>query len=143
MSPARSVLFAIATLWMVEGCSTPASSNPPVSPARAATASAATRGEQTTTFMLEPDGRIALATLERLDMVTAVEEASPGLLRLRLGNGWNRAAAEYHLSHLYNAYTPHLDSHRPVALELWQGDAKIGEYTADGLLIGPEFTTPR
>jgi hypothetical protein len=30
-----------------------------------------------------------------------------------------------------------------VALELWQGNAKIGEYTADGLLIGPEFATPR
>jgi hypothetical protein len=121
----------------------PAASTTPAAPARASQQPAAAPREQAATFQLDPDGRAALTTLERLNMVTACEEVSPGLLRLRLGGGWDRAGAEYHLSHIYNGYASHVEAGRTVALELWQGNAKIGEYTADGLLIGPEFATPR
>jgi len=126
---------------LLQACA-PAPSPPPATPAGASQRPAPATQSQGA-LQLDPDGRAALATLERLNMVTACEEVSPGLLRLRLGSGWDRAGAEYHLSHVYNGYASHIETGRPVALELWQGDGKIGEYTADGLLIGPEFATPR
>ncbi len=140
MSPTRGGMFMVMALWMSQACGGPPAPRP-AAPARPPAPASATK--DTSTIVLDQDGRIALATLERLNMITACEEASPGLLRLRLGSGWDRPAAEYHLSHLYNAYAPHVESGRTVALELWQGDQKIGEYTADGLLIGPEFAAPR
>lgn len=140
MTAGRNIC-ALLAVSLLQACGAPAGSTAPASPKPAS--SNAPAEQATTSFALDPDGRIALATLERLNMITACEEASPGLLRLRLGAAWDRPSAEYHLNHIYNAYTPHVEAGRPVALELWQGNAKIGEYTADGLLIGPEFSTPR
>ncbi|MGH7498831.1 MAG: hypothetical protein ACREL3_08275 [Gemmatimonadales bacterium] len=140
MSAGRKIC-ALLAVWVLAGCGGQAGSTAPVSPKRSPANAPA--DQATIPFVLDPDGRIALATLERLNMITTCEEASPGLLRLRLGSGWNRPAAEYHLSHLYNAYAPHIEGGQMVALELWQGNSKIGEYTVDGLLIGPEFSKPR
>lgn len=135
--------LALSALWLTQACGGSPASTPPVVPAAAPASATPATVRPASSLPLDPDGRIALATLQRLDMISTCEEASPGLLRLRLGNGWNRAAAEYHLSHLYTSYALQVEPGQTVALELWQGDAKIGEYTADGLLIGPEFAKPR
>jgi len=136
----------LATVW-IQGCGAPGGTNAAVAPR--ATAAESEPAERTglpagrPTFPLDSDGRIARATLHRLDIVTGFEEVRPGLLRLRIGKGWMAASAEYHLSHLFGGYAAQLGPDRKPVMELWQGGRKIGEYTVDGLLIGAEFSTPR
>jgi hypothetical protein len=133
--------LALSLLWLAPACGGTAPPRATPAPAQDSSASAAVR--PASALPLDSDGRLALATLKRLDMVTSGEESSSGVLRLHLGQGWNRAAAEYHLSHLFSSYALQVEPGHTVALELWQGDAKIGEYTADGLLIGSAFADPR
>jgi hypothetical protein len=92
---------------------------------------------------LDPDGRIALATMERLELVAGCQEASPGVLRLQVGEKWKRPEAEYHLNHLYNGYSTHVEAGQAVVLELWKDGKKVGEYTIDGLLYDSEFSPRR
>jgi hypothetical protein len=139
-------LFALLAAAWLQGCGAPAGSAPSPAPRPATNPTESNRtgppaGDPN--FTLDADGRTALATMQRLNMITSCEEARPGLLRLTLGSGWVRPTAEYHLNHIYNGYTPHLDPDQAAVLELWQGGQKIGEYTIDGLLMGPEFSTPR
>ena len=147
MRASRSHLFAIlATAW-IQGCGVPARTSPAVAPRSTAADSELGGGTGLpagrSTFPLDSDGRIARSTLQRLDIIAGFEEVRPGLLRLRIGKGWIQASAEYHLSHLFGGYASQLGPDRKPVLELWQGSRKIGEYTTDGLLIGPEFSTPR
>jgi hypothetical protein len=86
----------------------------------------------------DPDARTALETLERLNMVSACEEPSPGLLRLALGPGWSRPPAEHHLDNLFNGYAKQLAKGQKALIELWKGGSKVGEYTIDGLVYGGE-----
>lgn len=92
---------------------------------------------------LDPDGRIALATMERLQLLAGCQEASSGVLHLEVGDKWKRAEAEYHLNHLFNGYSTHVEPGRRVVLELWRDRKKVGEYTIDGLLYDSEFTPRR
>jgi hypothetical protein len=92
---------------------------------------------------LDTDGRTALTTLERLGLIAGCQEAGPGVLRLQIGDKWKRAEAEYHLNHLFNGYSTHVEPEHPVVLELWKDGQKVGQYTIDGLLYGSEFTPRR
>jgi len=50
---------------------------------------------------------------------------------------------EYNLGRLLKAYGSYLQYRVPPVLELWLNGEKIGEYTNQGLLLGPEFSQPR
>jgi serine/threonine-protein kinase len=89
--------------------------------------------------------RLALSDAVRLQIAASYEEVRPGLLVLVLGSGFRTSTSlDYNFRKLYAAYTELLNypDNDPV-MELWQNEDKIGEYTRDGLHVGPEYVTPR
>jgi len=93
---------------------------------------------------LHPGVRQALNDLTRLGVVAEYGEYRPGLLILVLGDGYKSSqSVEYNLGRLLKAYGNYLHYSVPPVLELWLNGEKIGEYTNQGLLLGPEFNTPR
>jgi hypothetical protein len=88
--------------------------------------------------------RQALSDLTRLRIVTAYREVRPGVLALTVGEGFSNATStEYNLIRLHQAYRGFLQYELPAVLELWREGSKLGEYTRDGLLLGPPFSAPR
>jgi hypothetical protein len=88
--------------------------------------------------------RRALSDVTRLKIVSEYEEARPGLLVLALGEGYTSGTSvEYNLKRLFAAYEAFLQYEERAVIELWLNGQKIGEYTRDGLLLGPEYATPR
>ncbi len=88
--------------------------------------------------------RRALSDVTRLKIVSEYEEARPGLLVLALGEGYETGTSvEYNLKRLFAAYEAFLQYEERAVFELWLNGQKIGEYTRDGLLLGPEYSTPR
>lgn len=89
--------------------------------------------------------RLALSDVMRLDIVADYEEVRPGHLVLVLGDGYRTSTAlEYNLRRLYAAYVELLQ--HPLEdplMELWQNGRKVGEYTRQGLEVGPEYVAPR
>ncbi|HET7241401.1 MAG TPA: hypothetical protein VFI77_09585 [Gemmatimonadales bacterium] len=93
---------------------------------------------------LHPGVRQALNDLTRLGVVAEYGEYRPGLLILVLGDGYKQSqSVEYNLGRLLKAYGAYLHYSVPPVLELWLNGEKIGEYTNQGLLLGPEFNQPR
>jgi hypothetical protein len=93
---------------------------------------------------LHPGVRQALNDLTRLGVVAEYGEYRPGLLILVLGGGYRESqSVEYNLGRLLKAYGAYLQYRVPPVLELWLNGEKIGEYTNQGLLLGPEFSQPR
>jgi hypothetical protein len=93
---------------------------------------------------LHPGVRQALNDLTRLGVVAEYGEYRPGLLILVLGDGYRQSqSVEYNLGRLHKAYGAYLQYRVPAVLELWLNGEKIGEYTNQGLLLGPEFNQPR
>ena len=93
---------------------------------------------------LHPGVRQALNDLTRLGVVAEYGEYRPGLLILVLGDGYRESqSVEYNLGRLLKAYGSYLQYRVPPVLELWLNGEKIGEYTNQGLLLGPEFSQPR
>ena len=93
---------------------------------------------------LHPGVRQALNDLTRLGVVAEYGEYRPGLLILVLGDGYRESqSVEYNLGRLLKAYGSYLQYRVPPVLELWLNGEKIGEYTSQGLLLGPEFSQPR
>ena len=93
---------------------------------------------------LHPGVRQALNDLTRLGVVAEYGEYRPGLLILVLGDGYQQSqSVEYNLGRLLKAYGAYLQYRVPPVLELWLNGEKIGEYTNQGLLLGPEFSQPR
>ena len=93
---------------------------------------------------LHPGVRQALNDLTRLGVVAEYGEYRPGLLILVLGDGYRQSqSVEYNLGRLLKAYGAYLHYSVPPVLELWLNGEKIGEYTNQGLLLGPEFNQPR
>jgi hypothetical protein len=131
----------------MQGCGTAVSTSAAVPPRASAADSAlaeqASLPAGRSTFPLDSDGRNARGTLQRLDIISGFDEVRPGLLRLTVGKGWIQASAEYHLSRLFGGYASQLGPNIKPVFELWQAGRKFGEYAIDGLLIGPEFSTPR
>jgi hypothetical protein len=88
--------------------------------------------------------RQALSDVTRLGIATAYREVRPGVLALTLGEGYSSATStEYNLIRLQHAYGGFLNYQVPAILELWRDGRKIGEFTRDGLLVGPAFSKPR
>lgn len=86
----------------------------------------------------------ALDDVRRLRIVVAFQEMYPGLLRLAVGEGLGGGTSvTYNLGLLHSAYRKSIDYHGEGILELWQDSRKIGEYTDDGLLLGPQYSQPR
>ena len=82
--------------------------------------------------------------LVRLLQISEYGEYRPGLLILVLGDGYRQSqSVEYNLGRLLKAYGAYLQYRVPPVLELWLNGEKIGEYTNQGLLLGPEFSQPR
>jgi hypothetical protein len=93
---------------------------------------------------LHPGVRQALNDLTRLGVVAEYGEYRPGLLILVLGEGYRESqSVEYNLGRLHKAYGAYLQYRVPPILELWLNGEKIGEYTNQGLLLGPGFNRPR
>ncbi len=88
---------------------------------------------------------MAFDDVQRLGVALDFQEMHFGLLRVMVGPGFATvSSAGYNLEHLYGAYrnTSYLIRAAPV-IELWKDGAKIGEVTANGVLVGPEFSAPR
>jgi hypothetical protein len=118
----------------------------PAIPASGGDTSAATRAPAVPPppITLHPGVRQALADLTRLGVVAEYGEYRPGLLILVLGDGYRESqSVEYNLGRLHKAYGAYLQYRIPPVLELWLNGEKIGEYTNQGLLLGPEFSQPR
>lgn len=79
-----------------------------------------------------------LQDLHRAGHLEHYEEASRGTLVLVLGGGsGSNPSLEHSLKRLHSAYAMHLHEETPAVLELWLKGEKIGEYTSQGLVIGP------
>ena len=87
---------------------------------------------------------MAFEDAQRLGVVLDFQEVEFGLLRVMVGPGLATASsAGYHLEHLYSVYKISSYRRADAVIELWKDGAKIGEVTADGVLVGPEFSAPR
>ena len=88
--------------------------------------------------------RLALGDVTRLHIVAHYEEAGPGRLVLILAKGYaSSTSVQYHLRRLYTAYVDLLDfPETDPVMELWHTGNKLGEYTREGLVAGPEDHAP-
>jgi hypothetical protein len=87
--------------------------------------------------------RQALDDVVRSRIVTDYSEVRVGVLKVMLGSGYDGGAVEYSLQRLWSAYNETLDGTTRGVLELWTEGRKLGEYSSDGLLVGPAYSTPR
>ncbi len=94
-------------------------------------------------LLRNPDLRQALDDVVRSEIGTEYQEVRWGVLRLMIGTGYDGSAVTYYLNRLWNYYMHASDDDGTVVIELWQGGRKLGEYTKEGLLVGPEFGAPR
>jgi len=128
------------------------SAGPPVTPvteppppgASAPAAPSATSSRFKAELLQDKDFRMAFEDVRRLGVALDFQERQFGLLQVTVGPGFATvSSARYNLEHLYIAYR--IASYRRVdpVIELWKEGAKIGEVTADGVLVGPGFTAPR
>jgi hypothetical protein len=90
-----------------------------------------------------PNFRDALQDVTRIGLVTGFREVRYGLLHLELGTFDSSTPLEYYLARLHLGYRESTGFHGEAVLELWQKGRKLGEFTNDGLLLGPEYSRPR
>jgi hypothetical protein len=85
-----------------------------------------------------PNLRWAMATARRVGIATGFFEGHPGILKVTVTQSFRSAPAlEYTLSELWEAYSEHRPYDEPGIIELWQGDAKVGEYRQNGFTRTP------
>ena len=66
-----------------------------------------------------------------------------GLLRVEAGAQFETGTSvAYNFTRLHSAYSKAIDYYGEAIIEIWQRGRKIGECTRDGLLLGPEYSTP-
>jgi hypothetical protein len=95
-------------------------------------------------LLRDQEFRVAFEDAQRIGVVLDFQEVQFGLLRVMVGPGLATvSSAAYHLEHLYSAYKISSYRRADAVIELWKDGAKIGEVTADGVLVGPEFSAPR
>jgi hypothetical protein len=90
-----------------------------------------------------PSFREALQDVTRIGLVTGFREVRYGLMHLDLGTFDSSTPLEYYLGRLHLGYRESTEFHGQAVLELWQNGRKLGEFTNDGLLMGPEYARPR
>jgi hypothetical protein len=80
-----------------------------------------------------PNLRWAMATARRVGIATGFFEGHPGILKVTVTESFRSAPAlEYTLAELWEAYSEHRPYDEPGVIELWEGDAKVGEYRQSG-----------
>jgi hypothetical protein len=85
-----------------------------------------------------PNLRWAMETARRVGIATGFFEGHPGILKVTVAQSFRSAPAlEYTLSELWEAYSEHRPYDEPGVIELWQGDAKVGEYRQNGFIRTP------
>jgi hypothetical protein len=85
-----------------------------------------------------PNLRWAMATARRVGIATGFFEGHPGILKVTVAQSFRSAPAlEYTLSELWEAYSEHRPYDEPGVIELWQDDAKVGEYRQGGFIRTP------
>jgi len=85
----------------------------------------------------------ALDDVRRLGLVSSFQEMRRGLLRLGVGQGFATGKSViYNFRNLHTAYRKSIDFYGEGILELWRDGQKLGEFTGDGLLLGPEYRRP-
>jgi hypothetical protein len=92
----------------------------------------------------EQDLNQALTDVRRLGIVSGYQEVRRGLLRLAVGPGFRRGSSVgYNFGRLRMAYRKSIEYYGDGVLEIWAEGRKLGEYTVDGLFLGPEYGDPR
>jgi len=86
----------------------------------------------------------AVDDVRRIDLISYFQEVRRGLLRVEAGSQFETGTSvQYNFTRLHSAYSKSIDYYGEAVIEIWQRGRKIGECTRDGLLLGPEYSTPR
>ena len=95
-------------------------------------------------LLRNPDFHQAMDDVRRLRLVVYFQEVRRGLLRVEAGEYFDSGTSvAYNFSRLHSAYSKSIDFYGEAIIEIWQRGRKLGECTRDGLLLGPEWATPR
>jgi hypothetical protein len=92
---------------------------------------------------IRADRRSIVSDIIRTDLAVSVEQGPPGILRVGIGRRFQEhQARQYYLEQLTGAYSSWAVESHPLIIEIWDGNAKIGEFTEGALLLGPGYNTP-
>jgi hypothetical protein len=95
-------------------------------------------------LLRNPDFHQGMDDVRRLRLVAYFQEVRRGLLRVEAGDQFERGTSvAYNFTRLHSAYSKSIDFYGDAIIEIWQRGRKLGECTRDGLLLGPEYSTPR
>jgi hypothetical protein len=95
-------------------------------------------------LMREPDLNQTLTDARRLGFISGFQEMRRGLLRLQTGPRFAKGTSvSYNFGRLRMAYRKSIDYYGDGVLEIWEDGRKLGEYTVDGLFLGPSYQAPR
>jgi hypothetical protein len=95
-------------------------------------------------LLRNPDFHQAIDDVRRLRLISYFQEVRRGLLRVEAGSQFETGTSvQYNFTRLHSAYSKSIDYYGEAIIEIWQRGRKIGESTRDGLLLGPEYSTPR
>jgi len=94
-------------------------------------------------LLRHPDFHQAMDDVRRLKLISYFQEVRRGLLRVEAGSEFETGTSvQYNFTRLHSAYSKSIDYYGEAIIEIWQRGRKIGESTRDGLLLGPEYSTP-
>lgn len=94
-------------------------------------------------LLRNPDFHQAVDDVRRLQLISYFQEVRRGLLRVEAGGQFETGTSvAYNFTRLHAAYSKAIDYYGEAIIEIWQRGRKIGESTRDGLLLGPEYSTP-
>jgi hypothetical protein len=95
-------------------------------------------------LLRNPDFHQAMDDVRRLRLVASFQEMRRGLLRVSTGAQFETGTSvAYNFTRLHAAYSRSIDYYGEAIIEIWRNGRKVGEYTREGLLLGPEYSTPR
>jgi hypothetical protein len=81
--------------------------------------------------------RFAVGDAIRQGIVLDYREEAPGIVILGLAPAYSTSMLEFHLERIHRAYGDYLYHSIPAVLELWLHGDRLGEYSNEGLVIGP------
>ena len=158
--------WSLLALWALPACAPPAPAPRPAMAADSASAEANARLDDTPAdsiigpprrldindlpprsngeLMREPDLNQTLMDARRLELISGFQEMRRGLLRLQTGPRFTKGTSvSYNFGRLRMAYRKSIDYYGDGILEIWENGRKLGEYTVDGLFLGPSYREPR
>lgn len=95
-------------------------------------------------LLRNPDFHQAMDDVRRLRLVSSFQEMRRGLLRVSAGDQFESGTSvAYNFTRLHSAYTKSIDYYGEAIIEIWRNGRKVGECTREGLLVGPEYSTPQ